>query len=125
MIFLCFFRHVIMGFPWRGDFLISYKLKIEDSGGIGDTVHTYSLHWWRFSLYKPLKQVIGVCNEQCVDKSYDVMLHHMMSCYRSGVLRSLKAIPSQNPYRCSYANLSVRHWLPFLDTGLFIHELMY
>lgn len=49
-----------MGFTLDGNFLISYKLIVEDGEGVNDSLHVYSLHWWRFNLNKPLRKVWSV-----------------------------------------------------------------
>ncbi len=53
--------HVIMGFTWQGNYMVSYQLAI-DYEAYDTTTHYYSIHWWKFNINKPLEHVIQLAN---------------------------------------------------------------
>lgn len=52
-----YYRHVLLGFTKSGEYLMSYCQKIESDNAFGFSSYTYTLHWWRFNLMKPLHEV--------------------------------------------------------------------
>ena len=80
-----------MGFTLDGNFLISYKLIVEDGEGVNDSLHVYSLHWWRFNLNKPLRKVTGNLH-LLISPTYSNNYNN----YRYGVLTYFKGTVFKN-----------------------------
>lgn len=55
---MCMCRHVVLGFSGCGHYIISYRCEV--SLAPPTTFYRYSLHWWKFDLYKKLHQVCAL-----------------------------------------------------------------
>lgn len=65
--FVClFFSHVFIGFSADGKYLYSYQCKLRLNALVEPPAYCYTLHWWLFDLWKPLKMVSAIMLRQSI-----------------------------------------------------------